>query len=297
MGQITIASLQTFGNKDVPKELRNAGVFTWDSEFQKFMKKFDGDPLAYSKAYVQFAKLYPSKAIYVTSASDTTTFASFQKTIEAEDFVRKNEKLLIEHSDAGSFFIPVSGKTDIDSYAYLKKKGFISNKPLDPRATKGKENFIREVATTEARQTFYALNDEYNAKIAAAGGPKERRYWSDELASRKKGLLIAYPLLAVQVSPTSESNARRVEVINDMKKLVRENKAPNKDLAETFTAMIDEYEKMNSILSTIKSSTRAADTYKKNLRADTKDIIFKLSQKSPNATTFFNSVIDPLLGD
>ena len=61
--------------------------------------------------------------------------------------------------------------------------------------------------------------------------------------------------------------------------------------------MINEYEKMNSGLSTVKSSTRAADAYKKNLRADTKDVIFKLSQKSPNATTFFNSVIDPLIGE
>lgn len=297
MGQATIASLQTFENKDVPKELLNAGVFTWDSEFQKFMKKFDGDPQAYSKAYVQFAKLYPSKAIYVNSATDTTTYASFRKTIEAENFVRKNEKLLIEHSDSASFFIPVGGTNDINAYSYLKKKGFISNKPLDPRVAKGKENFIREVATTEARQTYYALNDEYNAKIAAAGGPKERQYWRNELATRKDGLLIAYPLLGVQVSPTAESNARRIEVIDDMKALIRENKAPNKDLADIFAAMINEYEKMNSGLSTVKSSTRAADAYKKNLRADTKDVIFKLSQKSPNATTFFNSVIDPLIGE
>jgi hypothetical protein len=297
MGQVSIASLQTFGNKDIPKELKNSGVFTWDSEFQKFMKKFDGDPEAYSKAYVQFAKLYPSKAIYVTSATDTTTYASFQKTIEAENFVRKNQKLLVEHSDAGSFFIPVSGKTDINAYTYLKKKGFISNKPLDPKVATGKENFIRQVATSEARQTYYALNDEYNAKIAAAGGPKERQYWRNELTTRKNGLLIAYPLLGVQVSPTAESNARRIEVIDDMKALIRENKAPSKDLADTFASMINEYEKMNSSLSRVKSSTRAADAYKKNLRADTKDVIFKLSQSSPNATTFFNSVIDPLIGE
>jgi hypothetical protein len=297
MGQGTIASIQAFDTKSVPKELINAGVFTWDSEFQKFLKKFDGEPQALSKALVQFSKLYPSKLAYTNFGTEATTYASFQKTIEAENFVRKNEKLLIEHSDAGSFFIPAGGTADPNSYAYLKKKGYISNKPVDPRVSKGKENFIRQVATTGARQAYYQLNDEFNAKIANATSLDEKRKWREELSTRKKGLLIAYPLLGVQVSPTAESNARRVEVIDDMKALIREGKAPNKDLAETFGAMISEYDKMVSTLKRVQGSSDKADAFKRNLKADTKDILFKLSQSSDNAATFFNSVIDPLIGD
>jgi hypothetical protein len=297
MGQTTIASIQSFDNNNVPKELINAGVFTWDSEFQKIMKKFDGDPNALSKALVQFAKLYPSKLAYTNFATESTTYASFRKTIEAEEFVRKNEKLLIEHSDAGSFFIPAGGTADINSYNYLKKKGYISNKPIDPRVEKGKENFIREVATTGARQAYYALNDDYNAKIAAAQSMNERRYWRQELAIRKKGLLIAYPLLGVQVSPTAESNARRVEVIDDMKSLLKSGKAPNKELGNTFTAMLAEYDKMESTLKRVVGSSDKADEFKRNLRADTKDILFQLSRNNENAATFFNSVLEPLIGE
>ncbi len=149
MGQGTIASIQAFDTKSIPKELTDAGVFTWDSEFQKMMKKYEGDPKALNKALVAFAKLYPSKLAYTNFARDTTGFASFRKTIEAENFVRKNEKLLIEHRDAGSFFIPVSGTADLSSYSYLKSKGFISNQPLNPAVAEGKENFIREAATTD----------------------------------------------------------------------------------------------------------------------------------------------------
>ena len=297
MGQGTIASIQTFDNKNVPKELINAGVFTWDSEFQKFMKKFDGEPNALSKALVQFAKLYPSKLAYTNFATEATTYASFRKTIEAEDFVRKNEKLLLEHSDAGSFFIPVGGTSDINAYNYLKKKGYISNKTIDPRVEKGKANFIREVATTGARQAYYALNDEFNAKIAAATNLNEKRYWRQELEIRKNGLLIAYPLLRVQVSYTPEENARKIEVLDDMKALIREGKAPNKDLADTFSAMIAEYEKMTSTLKRVQGSSDKANQFKKDLKADTRDVLFQMSKNNENATVFFNSIIDPLIGD
>jgi hypothetical protein len=297
MGQATIASIQAFGNKDIPKELVNAGVFTWDSEFQKIMKKYDGDKDALSKALVMFAKLYPSKLAYTNFATDTTTFAAFRKTIEAEKFVRNNEQLLLEHADAGSFFIPVSGQTDLNSYAYLKQKGYISNKPLNPKVAQGKENFIRQVATTGARMAFYALNDEYNAKIAAAQSLNERRYWRQELDIRKKGLLTAYPLLALQVTPNEESNKRRVEVISDMKSLLASNKAPDKDLADTFGAMLREYDNMNSTLQRVVGSSDKANEFKKNLRSDTRETLLQLAKSSDNATTFFYSVLEPLIGD
>lgn len=297
MGQGTIASIQAFSTKDVPKELIDAGVFTWDSEFQKMMKKYDGDPRGLSKALVSFAKLYPSKLAYTNFARDTVGFASFRKTIEAENFVRKNEKFLIDHRDAGSFFIPVSGTTDLSSYSYLKSKGFISNQPLNPAVADGKENFIREAATTAARMAYYALNDEYNPKIQAATNPNEKRYYREQLAIRKKGLLVAYPLLATQVSPTAESNARRVEVIDDMKALLRDNKAPNKELGETFAAMISAYDDMKSTLSRIQGSSDKADALKRDTRADAKELIAKLSQDNENATIFFNSILSPLIGD
>jgi len=297
MGQGTIASIQAFDTKEIPKELIDSGVFTWDSEFQKMMKKYEGQPNALNKAIVSFAKLYPSKLVYTNFARDTVGFASFRKTIEAEKFVRKNEKFLIEHRDAGSFFIPVSGTTDLSSYSYLKSKGYISNQPLNPAVAQGKENFIREAATSGARLAYYALNDEYNPKIQAATNPNEKRYWREELAKRKKGLLIAYPLLETQISPTGESNARRVEVIDDMKKLLRENKAPNKALAETFAAMIAAYEDMNSTLSRVVGSSDKADEFKKNTRADTQELLTKLSQNNENATIFFNSILSPLIGE
>lgn len=297
MGQGAIASIQTFGNIDVPKELINAGVFTWDSEFQKMMKKYEGDKDALSKALVMFAKLYPSKLAYTNFATKSGTLANFRKTIEAEKFVYKNEDFLTKHSEAGSFFIPVSGQTDLNAYSYLKKEGYILNQPLNPKAENSKKNFIREVATTEARIAYYKLNDDMTAKINASQSADEKRYWRAQLESRKNGLFTAYPLLRVQVSPTAESNAQRIEYINDMKLILREGIAPDKELANQFGALISEYEKMNSILNRVQGSSDRANEFKKNLKSDTKDVLLTIAQKSDNATTFYYSVIEPLIGE
>lgn len=144
---------------------------------------------------------------------------------------------------------------------------------------------------------YYALRDEFNAKISAEPTSTGKRYYRQELEIRQKGLLIAYPLLGVQIQPTTASNARRNEVIEDMKRLLSDNRAPDKDLGNIFSAMISEYEKMISLKKSIKSSSTNADNYKKALRADTKDKIYQLSKDNENALTFFNTVIDPLIGD
>lgn len=297
MGLGTPASIQNFATKDVPQEMINTGVFTWEAEFQKILKKYDGDEQAISKAMVTFAKLYPSKLAYTTSATSASTYADFPKSIKAANFVLDNQKLLLEHRDAGSFFIPVTGMGDIKGYSILKKQGFIKNKALDPNVEDTKNNFIREVSTIKARQDYFALVDDYNAKILSAPNPETKRYYREELSKRKKGMLIAYPLLAVSVTPTTEANARRVEVIDDMKRLLEGNKAPDKKLGNKFAAMITKYEEMQSILSRVRGSNDEANEFKKQLRADTNDVLLQLAKDNENATAFYLSVLSPLIGE
>jgi hypothetical protein len=54
---------------------------------------------------------------------------------------------------------------------------------------------------------------------------------------------------------------------------------------------------MESTLKRVVGSSDKADEFKRNLRADTKDILFQLSRNNENAATFFNSVLDPLIGE
>jgi hypothetical protein len=299
LGQATPASIQAFGNKDVPEGLVDSGVYTFTSEFNKILKKFDGDPQGVSKALVMFARLYPSKLAYTEFQTESTTFANFRKTIEAEKFVRDNEKLLIDHADAGSFFIPTGGTEDIGAYIELKKKGYISNKKLDPRVENGKNNFIRQVATKDATIAYYDLKEKYDKLIAEAPrGSVLKRAYRNKWENVKNAMTTAYPLLAEQLNPTT-SNPRREEVIEDMRRLIGENRAPNKELANTFAAMISEYDKMISTknILTVSGSSLRVDALKKQLKEDTKDIMTELIKNNENAQTFYRSVIEPLIGD
>jgi uncharacterized protein Yka (UPF0111/DUF47 family) len=82
-----------------------------------------------------------------------------------------------------------------------------------------------------------------------------------------------------------------------MKVLLKEGKSLNKALGETFNAMITAYEDMNSTLNRVQGSSDKADAFKRDTRADAKELLTKLSQDSDNATIFFNSILSPLIGD
>ena len=289
MGLGTPASVQTFSNTDIPKELLNAGVFTWDSEFQKFLKKYDGDPQAFQKALVGFTRLYPSKLAYTVSATDAGTQADFRKSIQAADFVRKNSDLMLDHREGAAFFIPISGNGDLESYAFLKREGVVKNKEL--------EIFLRQVATAGARQEYFTMNDDYNERIATAPNPVVKRVLREELANRKKGMLAVYPLLAESISPSLNTKAILTEALGDLRLLLSEGRAPDKKLGNIFSAMISEYDRTQVILQQNSGSATIQELRRKQAKEDLRDILVNLSSKNENAAALFNIIFDPLIGE
>jgi hypothetical protein len=289
MGLGTPASVQTFSNTDIPKELLNAGVFTWDTEFQKFLKKYDGDPQAFQKALVGFTKLYPSKLAYTVSATDAGTQADFRKSIQAADFVRKNSDLMLDHKEGAAFFIPISGNGDLESYAFLKRQGIVKNKDL--------EKFLRQVATAGARQTYFTINDDYNERIATAPNPVVKRVLREELANIKKSLLAVYPLLAESISPSGNTKASLNEALGDLRLLLSEGRAPDKKLGDIFSAMISEYDRTQVILQQNSGSATIQELRRKQAREDLRDILVNLSSKNENAAALFNIIFNPLIGE
>jgi hypothetical protein len=285
-----VASIQAFDNKTVPKEMLDAGVFTWSSEYQKFLKKYDGDENALSKALVDFAKLYPDKLAYTVSATESDTRATWRKSFEAVDFIKKNEPLMKRHKQGISFFIPISGAGDLEAYSYLKKQGYVENKDL--------EDFARQVATAAARNNFYAMSDNYNQKILTAPNPVVKRALRNEFKTLKEGMYIAYPLLRESVTPSDAGSTLKKEALEDLRTVLRNNLAPDKQLGDIFAAMISEYDDMlNQIKRTGESKSNAAIEYRKNARDDAKEILLKLSENNENARALFNIILDPLIGE
>jgi hypothetical protein len=285
----TPASVQLFANKDIPKELLNAGAFTWDSEFQKFIARHQGDPKAFTKALVEFAKIYPSKLVFTTAKTDAGTQANFQKTYEAADFVKNNKQLMLEHKQGASFFIPISGTSDYESYAYLKAQGLVKNKEL--------ETFLLEASTAQARKVYYELSDSYNEKIANAANPMDKRYFREQLTMAQAGLKVAYPLLNTYLGTQPGSARSKQDALDDLREVIYSGKAPDKKLSEVYSAMIGTYDAMQAQINSSQGSSSLMEMRRKEIRADAKDTLVTIAKDNANAQSLYWIIFDSLIGE
>lgn len=286
LGEMAPASIQQFENKTMPSELIRSGAFTWNSEFVKFMNRYPSDPQAFSKALIDFSTIYPSKLAFTVSATSAGTEAGFQKTYEAAKFIKGNSQLFLEHKEGASFFIPINGTSDYQSYQYLKSNGFVKNKVL--------EDYVFQIATATARKTYYEVSDKINAQIAASTDTKYKQFLRGDLQQKQQVLKKAFPMLATALSggdPTKKVNA-----LNDLRKVVLNGQAPNAKLAKSFYTMIalyDDYVKKTTGL----GSSNNDRNYKNFLKADLKDNLVTAAGSNPNAQSVYNTLLEPLIGE
>lgn len=283
------ASVQMFATKDVPKEMIDAGYFTWDSEFAKILARYQDEDNAFEKAFVQFATLYPSKTVYAVAKTTAGTEASFAKTYEAARFVKNNPELIKNNKQAAAFFIPINGTSDLEAYTYLKSQGFVKNKDL--------EVFLREAATADARQQYNTRQDLYDATILETPDAGKRRYLREQWKLESEFFKKSYPLLAKQLERNEGYIAAKNEALDDLRNVVYSGNAPDKKLAEIFAAMILQYDQGTAQLKGI-TGRRDYDTgYKKAIRADLKDVLRQIAGDNPNAKSLYWNIFEPLIGE
>ena len=283
------ASVQMFATKDVPKEMIDAGYFTWDSEFAKILSRYADDDHAFEKAFVQFATLYPSKTVYTVAKTTSNTEASFRKTYEAAEFVKKNADLVKNNKQAASFFIPINGTNDLDAYTYLKSQGFVKNKQL--------EDFLREASTADARQQYNTRKDLYDQTILETQDTGKRRYLREQWKLESDFFKQSYPLLRMQLERNDGYVASKVEALDDLRNVVYSGKAPDKKLADVFAAMILQYDNGKAQLDSITGRTDYDNGYKKAVKADLKDILLQLAGNNPNARSLYWNLFETLIGE
>ena len=283
------ASVQMFATKDVPKEMIDAGYFTWDSEWAKILARYANDEHAFEKAFVQFATLYPSKTLYSVAKTTSNTEASFQKTYEAAQFVKNNPDLIKNNKQAASFFIPISGTSDLEAYTYLKSQGFVKNKDL--------EDFLREASTADARQQYNTRKDLYDQTITETQDTGKRRYLREQWKLESDFFKKSYPLLRLQLERNDGYLASKVEALDDLRNVVYSGKAPDKKLAEVFGAMILQYDNGKAQLDSITGRTDYDNGYKKAIKADLKDVLRQIAGDNPNAKSLYWNIFETLIGE
>jgi hypothetical protein len=283
------ASVQMFGNRDVPKELINAGVFTWDSEFAKILEKHAGDPEAFSKALVKFSTLYPTKTVYAVSKTSSETEAGFQKTVEAANFVKERQDFILDHKQAASFFIPITGTSDLESYTYLKSQGFAQNKDL--------EEYLREASTAEARQKYNARKEYYDTKITETNSVQLRKEYREQWTAEQTFFKNSFPLLRAQLENGSGYKASKIEALDDLREVVYSGQSPDKKLGDVFGAMIYQYDNAQSQLAAITGRSDSESQRKQAIKDDLREYLKTAAAGNPNAVSLYWNIFDPLIGD
>lgn len=283
------ASVQLFATKDVPKEMINGGYYTWDSEFAKILQKFAGEPEAFSMALTAFAKLYPTKLVYAVSKTTSGTEAGFQKTYEAAEFVKKHEQFVTNHKQAASFFIPITGTSDLEAYSFLKAQGFVQNKQLP--------DLLREAATAEARQIYNARKEYYDNAITSTNSIELRRRYRSQWDDERNFLKATYPLLAKQLENNEGYKALKNEALDDLRRVVYGDIAPNKELQNLFAAMIYKYDESQAALDANAGASTAAENRRAMIKDDLRELLKTMAGTNPNAISLYWNIFDPLIGE
>lgn len=289
MGLMAPASVQVFANKDVPKEMIDAGVFSWDSEFAKLRSQFAGDPNAYSKAFMRFVQLYPDKAVFAVSKTDAGTIASFEKSMEAADFVRNNKEFVVKHKQAAAFFIPVNGVDDMASYSYLKSEGFIKNKDL--------EDLLRQASVASGRQKYTVRKEFYDDAISKENSIQGRKELREQWAIEKNAFMKQYPLLAAELYPGESVIAMKNEALDDLRNVVYKGMSPDKALGETFATMIYRYDEFKAGIDSIQGSSQSNADRKRMMKDDIREFLKVTAGSNPNAVSLYWSLFDGLIGE
>ena len=288
-GLMTPASVQLLANGDMPKELLRAGAFTWDSEFQKFVKRYPNDPKAFSKALVDFAKIYPSKLVYTVSKTTAGTEANFQKTYEAAQFVKDNKQLMLEHKQGAALFIPMSGTSDYESYAYLKAQGLVKNKQL--------EDFLWEASTAQARKQYYEITDVMEERISLATNVIQKRDLRNQLKLQQQTLKIVYPMLNTYMASNTNTKALKQNALNDLREVILTGKGPDAKLVEVYSVMLYHYDRGMAIIDANQGNSGLDRFNKTQARDDLRDTLVSVSQSNPNAQNLYWTILEPLIGD
>ena len=196
---------------------------------------------------------------------------------------------MLEHKQGAAFFIPISGTNDYESYSYLKSQKLVRNKIV--------EDFLLEASTAEARKKYYAIGDDYNARIAAATNVIDKRNLRQQLELNQQTLKIVYPLLSTYLSDNTNSDVLKTNALNDLREVILTGKAPNADLVKIYSVMLYNYDRGMSIIDSNSGNSGLDKFNRKQARADLKDTLVSVAQENPNAQNLYWTILEPLIGD
>lgn len=289
LGMISPVAPQVGFGEDIPRYLKDAGNVNFKSEFNKLVNELaaKGEPDVYNKALQQWTKINPGLLAYTIGETDANKVATVKKTKDAATWVKNNRDLVKAYPEGSAFFIPFTGEFGFDEYAFLKREGYIEALPV--------EDFLKRVQVAEDRFKYEQLKKEYDDKIEAAVLPSMKTMYREEWSTIREDYLSDKPLLVEDLEFRGSEQQTR-NALEDLRKMINEDRAPSIDLTNKYRKMIEVFDNAELSLSVLTSNTRFQRAQRDRIRKGALQQIEAIAAGDPQAEAAVRVLFRRLIG-
>ncbi len=267
--------------------IRDAGRANWKQTWNALLEQYNGD---YEEAMRKWVELYPNQVPYTVTESDRKTIAYFGYAEESNKFVTENEGLFQEYPEAAAFLIPHKGAFSFDAYKTMTDMGLLRKKRV--------EDYLQDVQTASDERFYYEKREEYENNLKLAPTDSARAFARAQFNTWRSQFIAGRPLLAKELSESSERAVQRTAALSDLEKMLDDNSVAGirSDVQGVMREMLQSYlyyRNQKDIYSRIGGNDELVDA----IKISTREKIKQLAIYNENTQAAYDGLFARLLDD
>jgi hypothetical protein len=277
-------------NEDIPTELLNQGVTSFRTEFQNLVEAevAKGSDNPYDEAIRKWTRIHPGKLVYTVSESETDKVTTIKKTKEAVGWVQANKKFVDEHPEGSLFLVPLVDGYDVSAYAYLKREGFVKRKELD--------TYFEDIANLWAENQYEDIKQNWAKRISAEPTESGRYSLSVQMKEDLDRFLADKEYLKLKFEGLNGNRQFKLNALTDVRAMLAAGVPEDSHgTAAKLSEMIAEYDKAESLISSLGGLSDNDISYRQRVRALAASRIAGIAGVNQNAVLFYENVLKRLL--
>ena len=275
---------------DVPDWVKkDLGVVAFKPEFNKLLQLYGKDPDALYKARNKWITLFPNKAIYMISESESDGLARMASTKETVDFLTKERDLVKKYPKGAPFLAPNDGNFDLQAYSYLVDTGYLESKAV--------KDFFKEAIAADQYFFYRQVRLSHEKKLEQITDPVQKRVQNLIWEDWSKNYRARYPMLREYMENITSNDEAKKNAIADLELMIKSGDMPNTQNGRDIAKMIAIYNDFVLAKDKLQGNRTVEVQARKLLREQTLDQIFQIAEKNPNVMNAYRTLFDPLVGE
>ena len=254
--------------------------------WNKLIDEYDGD---YDKAMAKWVELFPNQIPFTVSESEKSSVALIGYSNDAGNFVEQNGELFNKYPQGAAFLIPQKGGFSWDAYNTMRNAGLKYNKRVD--------DFLREVQTAAALQTYYLKKNEYETSLESMPTDFERSLARQEFQDWATAFKAGRPLLQEELAQGGQKAIARINAIDDLRNMLNDNTVTARPkVRASLKAMLDLYDSYKTDKEALAGMSGTSNLVS-FMKDETIIKMRELSNQNENTRAAYLTLFASLLGD